>query len=221
MYFTYLLKQLIYRVIDSFKTFNEKGIRVGFAELGRTSTRIFYQRAEYVVLANILSENATPAKLQTGLIIRQVVAREEIASLISPIADSPDTARFYQLFDHGSIAFIACQNDQAVGHCWISKDVDPSVNRVGAALRLGSRDAYVHDLFTSPAHRGKGIGRSLVNHHLGYLREHGHERAVTAVIKNNMPALKVHKGTGYKVVGELLHTRILFWNYFRYNGFEL
>jgi ribosomal protein S18 acetylase RimI-like enzyme len=215
VYFIYLIKQLSYRMIDSFRTIKEEGIRSGIAEFGRTIARIFYGRAEYLVLANSLSDRLDGADPQPEFTICQVTTLEEIEGL-GPIADSADMARFHELFESGSMVFIASQNAEVVGYCWVSSGAGQDVNRIAAALQLEDGDAYVHDLFTSMAHRSKGVGRSLVSHRLRYLREHGYKRAVGAVFANNVPALKVNKKTGYESIGVLHHYRVLFWNHFKY-----
>jgi GNAT superfamily N-acetyltransferase len=209
-----LLRQLLYRLIASLRVFQEKGLRAGFLELGQTVRRIFYQRSEHIVIANVLSDQVFLLDPKPGLVIRQMTTREEIAKL-SQIANVADMARFYRMFDGGSIAFIASQNDHPVGYCWISKEVDRGVNPVQPPLRPG--DACVHDLFVSPAHRGQGIGQALVSHRLRFLREHGYKRAIAAVLKDNIPALKVDERTGYTHIGEMSHVRILFWNSFHHN----
>lgn len=216
MRFTYALKQLFYRVVDSSRAFKEEGIRAGLLELVRIGGRICYQRAEYVVLAKSLSENASPTMSQPGLVIRRVTTREEIANLGS-IASSPDLARFYQLFDCGCVPFVASQNDRTVGYCWISKQVNQGVDRVGAALSLRPGDVYMHDLFTSPVDRGKGFGGALAANCLGYAREQDYRRAFVAMAKDNVPSLRVMRKTGYRAVGALTHSRILFWDHFKYS----
>jgi ribosomal protein S18 acetylase RimI-like enzyme len=216
MYLVYLLKQFLYRVDDSLDRFKEEGIRVGLAQLGRTSARMLHQRADYVVMANTLAEFATRPEPRSGLVIRQAATPEEIAKL-SPIADSADIARFYKLIENGSTAFAAYHNDQVVGYCWASGRIDQSVNRVQAALRLRPGDAYTHDLFISPSYRGRGLGRSLLSHCLRYLGKCGYKRTVAAVQKDNIPSLKLTKKIGYEIIGELHHTRTLFWDHFECN----
>lgn len=192
----------------------EKGTRAVFTELGRIVARIFYQHAEYLILTHTLSACATTAGTQSGLTIRQATTRDLIASL-SPIVGSADMARFYKLFEAGSIAFIASDNCQTVGCCWASQEADPSVNRVQAALPLYPGDAYMHDLFVSPTYQRRGIGQSLLTHCLEYLHESGYKRAVAAVDKDNLPSLELTSKTGFKVIGELSHVRTLFGNHFK------
>jgi ribosomal protein S18 acetylase RimI-like enzyme len=214
MYVTYLLKQLFYRTTESLNTFREKGMRAGLMELARTGARIFYRRESYMILATVLSECETTAEPVPGLVIHQIKSLEDIACL-RLVADSADIARFHKLFKAGSIGFVASEHGRAVGYGWISQEVNPDVNRVQAALHLRPGDAYVHDLFTSPMHRSKGIGKALVTHRLQFLQERGYSRAVEGISKDNMPALKIYGTIGYESIGEISHTRILFWDHFK------
>ena len=216
MYLLYLLKQLSCRVSDSLQRFRDEGIQAGLAQLGCTGARILHQQADYVVVANTLAEFTITPEQRSGLVIRQAATSEEIARL-SPIADSADIARFYKLIENGSTAFAAYQNDQPVGYCWASEEIDKSVNRIQAALRLRPGDAYTHDLLVSPAYRGRGLGESLLSHCLDYLRECGYRRAVAAIQTDNIPSLKLNRKIGYEVIGRLQHTRILFWDHFECN----
>lgn len=211
----HLLRQLLYRLAASLTAFQERGFQAGFTELGRTVLRIFYQKSEHIILACELSERKTsPVNPKLGLVISRVKSPDEIACLGS-MADPNDMARFHKMLDHGSIAFIAYLDKQSAGYCWISEEIDPGVNRVQPPLRPG--DACVHDLFVSPTYRRQGIGHALVSHRLRYLSDHGYSRAIAAVRKDNIPALKVDEKTGYTHIGEMSHTRVLFWDRFIYN----
>jgi len=212
-----LLRGLLYRLRRSLRVFREKGPRAGVTELWRTILRVFCQRTDYVVVAHTLSEKIPSPNPKPGLTIRQVRDREELATL-NRIADEEDRARFYRLLDHGSIAFIASQDSRPVGYCWISEEIDMRVHRVQPPLSPG--DAYVHDLFVAPTHRRQGIGGALVSHRLRFLRDHGCERVIAIVLKDNVPALKVDSKTGYTHVGEMTHTRILLWDLFAYHRYE-
>jgi GNAT superfamily N-acetyltransferase len=209
----YLMKQLFCQVIDSFKTCKTRGIGAGLVGLAQTVARVFYQRADYVVLEERFSKYAPAADPRPDLVIRRVTTRELVASL-SPVTNLADMQRFYKLFDGGCFAFIASENDQVIGYCWASQHVEGSLNRVGAALSLGAGDAYIHDLFTAEAYRGRGIGRSLLIHCLEYLHENGYERAVAAVERDNIASLIVTRKAGYQVMGEISHSRIMLWNRF-------
>jgi GNAT superfamily N-acetyltransferase len=203
----YRFRQLSCRLADSLRAFRERGLWAGLAELGRTLSRIVYQHAEYVVLANELSQPVLSPSPKPGLVIRQMTHREGLA-VLGPITSQADLARFYELFDNRSVVFVAYRDNDLVGYCWISQEADGSVNRLQPPLRKG--DAYVHDLFVSLTHRNQGIGKALVSHRLEFLREHGYRRAIAVVLKENTPALKVDNKTGYSQIGSMSHTRILF-----------
>jgi GNAT superfamily N-acetyltransferase len=210
----HLLRQLLCRLTIAIRMFQKEGWRAGLTALGRTVSRVLYQRAEYIVMANDLSGQVLLADPKPGLVIRQATTREEIASL-SSMTDLADLERFYRMFDRGSVAFIAFQNDQAVGYGWISQVMHRSVHRVPPPLRPG--DACLHDLFVSPAHRGQGIGHALISYRLRFLHDHGYKRAITVVRKDNTPSLKANKKTGYTRIGEMSHARFLFWDRLTYN----
>jgi GNAT superfamily N-acetyltransferase len=211
----HLLSQLLYRLITALKVFRENGLRAGFVELGQTIWRIFYQRAEYTAMAKELSRQAYPAAGEPDLIIRRATTREEILAL-SSIADLADMARFQRMFDQGSVVLIALRGGQAVGYGWISHRIDRRTNRLQPPLRPG--DACLHDLFVSPAHRGQGIAQALVARRLQFLREEGYKRSIIAVAQGNAPALRVAEKAGYRPVGEMSHTRLLFWDRLTYKA---
>jgi GNAT superfamily N-acetyltransferase len=213
----YLSKQLFHQLLNSFKIFKEKGFRAGLNGLRSTVGRIFYQRAGYEILLNTCSEPPIKPTPRPDVTIRQIVSPEEIANL-SRIAVPVDINRFHQLFAGGSIGLIAFQNNEAVGYCWASPQVDTKANRVQAALlNFRSGDVYAHDLFISPTQQGNGLGRALVFEQICYLREYGYKRIFSAVDKGSLPSLKIHKKVGYQYIGELWHTRILLWNRFFYD----
>ena len=207
------MKQLFCQVIDSFKTCKTRGIGAGLVGLAQTVARVFYQRADYVILEERFSKYVPAADPRPDLVIQRVTTRELVASL-SPVTNLADMQRLYKLFDGGCVAFIASENDEVIGYCWASQHVEGSLNRVGAALGLCARDAYVHDLFVTEACRGRGIGRSLLIHCLEYLHENGYARAVAAVEKDNIASLVVTRKAGYQAMREISHSRILLWNSF-------
>ena len=216
----YLPQQLWYRAIDSFQLSKEKGMRAALTELGKTGARILYQHADYVILTHTLSVPATTAQPSSGLAIRRATTRDAISTL-SLTSGSADMARFYKLYEAGSHALIATNHGQIAGYCWASQGVDGSVNRVQAALPSYPGDAYVHDLFVSPTHRRQGVGQALLIHCLEYLHKSGYKRALAAVAKDNIPSLTLTRNTGYIVIGELSHMRILFWGHFKCRIFDL
>jgi GNAT superfamily N-acetyltransferase len=210
----HLARQFLVQLVTSLRAFREEGLRARFLALGQTILRIFYQKGEYVIPASVLSDQVTQLDSRPDLVIRQISDREKTAEL-SRIADPTDMVRLYEMFDYRSVVLGAFQNDQIIGYCWFSHKVDQSLHRVQPPLQLG--DACVHDLFVSPEHRNQQIGRALISHRLHFLHERGYRRAVVAVAKGNAPAFKINKMTGHTQIGEMSHTRILFWDSFHHN----
>ena len=188
----------------------------GLVELRKIIFRVFYQRDEYIVIQYELSQQSVQLDSNSDLDIRQVTESKELASL-RQMADENDMVRFQNLFNRGSIAFIAFRDDQPAGYCWVSEKLDKAVHRVQAPLQAG--DAYVHDLFVSPAYRRHGIGKALISYRLHFLKANEYKRAVAIVLKNNAPALSVDKKVGYIHAGELVHTRVLFSDRFAYRAY--
>jgi len=210
----HLLRQLLWQLTLTVRLFQEQDWCAGLMELGRTLSRILYLRGEYVIMANDLSGLILLPGPGPDLVVRRVETREELDGLRS-IASLADLSRYCRMFDHGSSVFIALQNDQPVGYGWISQMVDRSVHGVQPPLRPG--DVCLHDLFVSPAHRRQGIGQMLIAHRLRFLRDNGYRRAIIAVKKDNIPSLEANRKTGYVPVGEMSHTRFLFWDRLTHN----
>lgn len=211
----HLLRQLVCRLAMLGSVFRKNGLRAGLAELTRTVSHVLYRRGDYIVMANNLTVELVLPHPQPGLVIRGVTAREELADL-SALVDLVDLSRFYRMFERGSHAFIAWQNDQPVGYAWASQVVDRSVHGVQPPLRAG--DACLHDLYVSPTHRRQGIGQALIVHRLQFLRDRGCQRAIIAVERDNVPAMKANGKTGYTAVGEISHARFLFWERLTYSA---
>jgi L-amino acid N-acyltransferase YncA len=191
-------------------------MRAGLHLAGQTLGRVFYQRAEYLVLSCALSEFVPTGRSECG-----ASSTGDLAQL-AMLASSADRARFDKMFSSGSMVFIAYVDGQVVGYCWASQEIDAGINRAGAALglRAASGDVYTHDLFIAPGHRNQGWGARLLSDCLQSLRQAGYKRAVAAVEPANAPSLKVIKRLGYVTTGELRHTRILLWDRFVRREYE-
>ena len=78
---------------------------------------------------------------------------------------------------------------------------------------LGKPGMYLEDLFVEPAHRGKGIGKSLLARLAGIAVERGCGRLEWAVLDWNTPSIEFYRGLGavpkddwiiYQVAGDAL-----------------
>jgi GNAT superfamily N-acetyltransferase len=212
-----LLKSLFYQLSDTFKTFKEKGMCIGLARLRQTIVRIFYVRRERWVFALPLSESMPVIEPLSGLVVRQVKDKRDLA-LTDSMVDTMDAVWFRRMFDDGDIAFFALLDGQLVGWGWISFKINPELHHMQAPLLPG--DACLHNLFVVPAYRGERIAQRLIAHRLQFLREHRYKRSVISCAKDDIPPLIVAERAGYVKIGESCHTRFLFWDRLDYKPCE-
>ena len=67
---------------------------------------------------------------------------------------------------------------------------------------LGKQGLYLEDLFVTPEHRGKGLGKALLLHLVEIAKERGYGRVEWAVLHWNEPAIGFYKKLGAKPMGE-------------------
>ncbi|WP_006748067.1 GNAT family N-acetyltransferase [Thioalkalivibrio paradoxus] len=63
---------------------------------------------------------------------------------------------------------------------------------------IPARVGVMSDLYTLPAHRGKGIGKCLINHCLEFALEHGAARLQWLTAQDNHSAQKLYDSLGAK-----------------------
>lgn len=216
----YLVKRLFQELGEIIDTFKKKGLKVGILHFCEIIQRVVYSKAEYFLMAHDLDLSHIDHDFEAAnrLIIRRVQSIDEIDCL-SPLRGLsdfiPDPVNWMKkVFDDGGAGFIALHDNQPVGCSWISFKVTPELMRVPVPLEPG--DAYLHALFVARDKRNLGCGRLLAIHRLRYLRENGYKRGVIIVLKNNAPALRVDKILGYECIGEVIHTRFLLWDFYKY-----
>lgn len=213
-----LLNSLWYQLIDAFKTLQAKGWRAGIIQLAQTGQRVIYNQDEFIVLAKTLFPADTPPDPLPSLTVRRLTTQAEL-NLMAPLAGVTDMARFQRMFELGAVVFGAFLEDQVIGWGWLTDKIDPQTNRVQAPLKPG--DACLYDLFVASDFRERGIAQRLVASRLQYLRDHGYQRSVITCSKDNPAALKVAQRAGYVSIGESRHTRLLFWDRYKYESFKL
>ncbi len=92
--------------------------------------------------------------------------------------------------------------EPALGRAWLFRDgatpVGYFVLTLGWSLEYGGRDAFVDELFVSPSHRGRGLGRRA----LEVLEEACRELSVQAlhleVEKDNLKAAELYRKRGFE-----------------------
>jgi diamine N-acetyltransferase len=92
--------------------------------------------------------------------------------------------------------------EPALGRAWLFRDGDTPVGyfvlTLGWSLEYGGRDAFVDELFVSPSHRGRGLGRRA----LETMDEACRELSVSAlhleVEKDNLKAAELYRKRGFE-----------------------
>ncbi len=73
---------------------------------------------------------------------------------------------------------------------------------------LALEGVWLEDLFVRPAHRGAGVGRSLLAAVAAHVREQGGERLEWAALDWNELALGFYRGLGARTMGEWITHRL-------------
>jgi ribosomal-protein-alanine N-acetyltransferase len=68
--------------------------------------------------------------------------------------------------------------------------------------RMAADEAEILSVAVAPARRGKGLARSLLNHHLRRLAGLGTRAVFLEVGRDNAPALSLYRRAGFKEVGQ-------------------
>lgn len=100
--------------------------------------------------------------------------------------------------------------DANLGRAWIVKDGEAAVGyfmlTLGWSLEYGGRDAFVDELFVSPSHRGRGLGRRALDVIAEACRELGVQALHLEVEKDN-PAAELYRRWGFEDHGRRMMTR--------------
>ncbi len=101
--------------------------------------------------------------------------------------------------------------DPALGRAWLFRDggapVGYFVLTLGWSLEYGGRDAFVDELFVSPSHRGRGLGRRALEVIDEACRELGVRALHLEVEKDNVAAVELYRQRGFEDHDRRLMTR--------------
>ncbi|MEM6737891.1 MAG: GNAT family N-acetyltransferase, partial [Bacteroidota bacterium] len=87
------------------------------------------------------------------------------------------------------------ENVHSLGCLWLG----PSVNQLTGALQ-----AYLYLVYVVPSYRRQGLGRKLMNHAKSWATEQGYDQLSLQVFNDNIAALKLYDGLGYRPSATLL-----------------
>jgi ribosomal protein S18 acetylase RimI-like enzyme len=91
-----------------------------------------------------------------------------------------------------SSIFVAEDEEQAfLGYLWVGE---------GTNMMTGKNHGFIYDIFVKGEHRGRGIGRLLLQKAEEYCRDKDYPRILLMVSVNNQPAMKLYEKNGFKTV---------------------
>ena len=177
--------------------------------LTRRIGQLFFSTVEFAVLARSLDEPIGCSEPRASVEVRQGIPQDmpRIGNLVSPSYRK----RHEQLFARDdSICFVATHEQEIVAWCWVSKEF---VHR--APLQLALTEGYVHGVYTVPGYRRLGIQAVLLAHCAAWAHEQGHRRLIALVNVGNGASRGMFSKAGYRQIGQLNRSHILWWYRFR------
>lgn len=115
-------------------------------------------------------------------------------------------------------ALVILKNNQIIGDIWyvindpqsaVTKIEHPDLNLLGITLK--DYEAYAFDLYLLEKERGHNLSTFFMSSAIKALKEMGVLRVYGYYMKNNIPALWVHKLIGFRELPEVLISRFLFF----------
>jgi GNAT superfamily N-acetyltransferase len=92
--------------------------------------------------------------------------------------------------------------NSGLGRAWLFRDEDAAVGyfvlTLGWSLEYGGRDAFVDELFVSPSHRGRGLGRRALEVIEEACRELGVQALHLEVEQHNFQATELYRRWGFE-----------------------
>ncbi|MCK5792826.1 MAG: GNAT family N-acetyltransferase [Ketobacter sp.] len=121
---------------------------------------------------------------------------------VASISDEKNAAFFSQFGESNPAGcqFIYRESGDAIGFATVY---------FSFASTITEKVAVLNDLYTIPGHRGKGVGRRLIEHCRGYAADHGAARLQWVTAPDNTPAQKLY---------ESMNTKRSTWYFYTYNA---
>jgi ribosomal protein S18 acetylase RimI-like enzyme len=154
----------------------------------------------------------TPPASQTGPIVRRATSADlprigRLGALLVEEHHAFDSRRFLaasnrtpagyasfmgtQLNDPDIAVFVAEDNGDVIGYSYAAVEGYDYMALRGPA-------GVLHDVIVDPEHRGRGVGRLLLDATLEYLKSRGAPRVVLATAEQNEPAQRLFASVGFR-----------------------
>lgn len=108
-------------------------------------------------------------------------------------------------------AFTRLIEEDALGRVWLleagAEVAGYAVLTLGFSLEYGGRDAFLDDLYVSPGHRGRGLGRTALDAVVAECRLRGVRALHLEVARDNAPAHALYARFGFVSHDRTLMTR--------------
>ena len=141
---------------------------------------------------------AQPADL-SRLLPHMVAFNREEGIAWSPDAGAPALLRLLQSADLGFVG-IAEEDGACVGYFVVCFSFD---------LEWSGRDAFLTELFVDASHRGRGLGRALLQEAAALAKAQNVVALHLAVRPDNARALQVYRAVGFADSGRVLYSKPL------------
>jgi ribosomal protein S18 acetylase RimI-like enzyme len=165
-------------------------------------------------------ELAGPASSPEIIEVAADANAERYLSLLRRAEGTLGTRKARHYLRRGFRGFAALREGQVVGVVW---SVRPAESKLGwvhedlrwLRLRLADDEAYMFDMFIEPEHRGLAMCTALFRAGFRAMRARGVGNVKGYYVRDNKPALWMHRMAGYREVGRVHVRRILgfTWSY--------
>lgn len=123
-----------------------------------------------------------------------------------------DAADVYQRLAAGRWCFVARHDGRMVHACWVATG-RVWIAYLGREIELAPDEAYTYESFTVAECRGKDICSERYSRMLRFLRSAGFRRTITAIMPENVLALRPHEKAGCHPLGVMGYVGIGSWRH--------
>jgi len=171
---------------------------------GRIGGRIWYSNDKFICRRSLTTPTRAFEPPLRSHARRFTAATNEFCAIYREFTD--DTA-FMERFTGKVWCHVAFVDDDPAAFLWTSLGDCEFPSPLNTSVRLGQGDAYVMELYTRPAYRGKGLALLLYNTLSEELRGLGFKRAFLSVDVANRAPLRAMEKAGYDQLYLLLIRR--------------
>ncbi len=133
---------------------------------------------------NDFSELATLAETVWYQHYPSIISREQIAYMLNGRYTDEKLSRYL---------------DSSTQWCWLLRESNQSIGYVSCALAPRPDQLKLEQLYLLSEHKGRGLGKLMMNHVFAWARQHHCRSVWLTVNKNNVDSIAVYQKTGFYV----------------------